>query len=92
MTAIDTVKKAKKLAEERFKAAPSFEIFDSVLKQLIYLLNVLEKKENDKTKLKKIIVGHYAVHEFEESDPEFSRCLKECQNIAISLSKGKPVH
>ncbi|MBU3069843.1 hypothetical protein KOI40_08420 [Aestuariicella sp. G3-2] len=73
------------LIEKRLKDITDFETYQSSLKQLHYLLSVLDGSEPDKSKLDKIIVGHFAVHEFEESDPELSKALKKCQNIAFKL-------
>ena len=90
MSSIDTINKAIQLTKERVSMAPDFAIFDSVLNQLNYLKAVIEGRV-DRSRLNKIIVGHYAVHEFEETDPEYSRALKDCQNIAVLLSQGKRI-
>jgi hypothetical protein len=49
---------------------------------------VLSGAEPDRSKLKTIIVGHYALKEFEESDPEFANALYAAQNIPTQMSKG----
>lgn len=85
MTKIETVKKANAILEKRIHKFPEFAIYRSVEKQLAYLLNVLNGQEKDLTKLDKIIVGLYAVREFEESDPELSDVLIDCQNIANEM-------
>ena len=68
------------------KNIPDFDIYKSILKQLHYLQMILNGSEPDRSKLEKIILGHFAVREFEESDLEFSEILKKCQNIAFKLS------
>jgi len=85
MNSDEVLREAILLVEKRFKDVPSFDIYQSILKQLHYLLSVVNGTETDKSKLDKIIVGHFAVREFEESDPELSKILKKCQNIAFKL-------
>lgn len=75
---------------ERISMAPDFAIFHSILNQLHYLAAVVANRE-DLSKLSKIVVGHYAVREFEETDPEYARALKDCQNIAYLLSQGRKI-
>ena len=88
MTAIETVEKALALAHVRLSAAPGFEIFASTVAQLEYLLSVLRGNEKDRSRLKNIIVGHFAVREFEESDPELAEALNAAQAIAFKAAKG----
>lgn len=47
---------------------------------------MVDGSESDRGKLDKIIIGHFAVREFEKSDPELSNILKKCQKIAFRLS------
>jgi hypothetical protein len=91
MTAIETVETALALANVRLNQAPEFEIFASTVAQLEYLLLVLRGDEKDRTRLKNIIVGHFAVRECEESDPELAEVLKSAQNIAFKVGKGLKV-
>lgn len=88
MTAVETVEKALALANIRLRAAPGFEIFSSVVAQLEYLLSVLRGNEKDRSRLKNIIVGHFAVREFEESDPDLAEALNAAQAIAFKAAKG----
>lgn len=85
MKSDEILREAISLVEKRLKDVPSFDIYQSTLKQLQYLLSVVDGTETDKSKLDKIIVGHFAVREFEESDVELSKILKKCQNIAFKL-------
>jgi hypothetical protein len=54
---------------------------------LIYLKELAEDKELDLSKLDKIVIGYYAAHEYEETDPEYSKALKTCQNIALMMKQ-----
>ncbi|WP_346839622.1 immunity protein Tsi6 family protein [Microbulbifer sp. SAOS-129_SWC] len=87
MDNIKIVNDAITLTESRLRDIPDFGIYKSVLRQLSYLLLVLEGGD-DNGMLDKVIVGHYAVHEFEESDPELASLLKKCQNIAFKLNQS----
>lgn len=86
MTPIEIVRKGISLTEKRLKDIPDFDIYQSIIKQLQYLLSIIDGSELDRSKLDKIIVGHFAVREFEESDPELAVILKKCQSIAFKLS------
>ncbi|MDN3409219.1 MULTISPECIES: immunity protein Tsi6 family protein [Pseudoalteromonas] len=83
---METIEEGISLTEKRLKNIPDFDIYKSILKQLHYLQMILNGSEPDRSKLEKIILGHFAVREFEESDLEFSEILKKCQNIAFKLS------
>jgi predicted nucleic acid-binding protein len=91
MTAIETVEKALTLAHARLSEAPGFQIFASTVTQLEYLLSVLRGDEKDRSRLKSIIVGHFAVREFAESDPELAEALNAAQSIAFQSAKGLKV-
>lgn len=91
MTATETIESALLLAKERLTEAPSFELFKSIVAQLEYLLAVLRGDEKDRSRLKQVIVGHFAVREFSESDPEFAKVLTASQFIAANVSKGLKV-
>jgi hypothetical protein len=91
MTAIGTVEKALALAHVRLNEAPEFQVFASTVAQLEYLLSVLRGEEKDRSHLKNIIVGHFAVREFSESDPDLADALSAAQNIAVRAAKGLKV-
>lgn len=84
---IKIVENALDLAHERRREMPTFEILSSIITQLEYLLSVL-KGAVDRARLKDIIVGLYAVWEFNETDPQFAQALMSAQNIATKMSKG----
>ncbi|QDH60181.1 immunity protein Tsi6 family protein [Pandoraea pnomenusa] len=92
MSAITIVNAALGLARERQNQAPDFDIYSSCVVQLEYLLSVLRTEAPiNRQKLGKIIVGHIAAREFEESDPEFSDALMRAQNIASAFARGLKV-
>jgi len=91
MTAQATIARALDLARQRLKDAPTFDIYQSIVSQLEYLESLQNGTETDRSKLKKIIVGHYGVREFEESDPEFADALTDAQAIASKMAKGLKV-
>lgn len=91
MNALMTVNGALNLARKRMAEFPSFSIYLSIVLQLEYVVAVLAGTEMDRGKLKHIIVGHYGAREFEESDPELSRVLKDVQLIVTKMAKGLKV-
>ncbi len=91
MTAVDTIESALEITRKRLIVALTFELFISAETQLTYLLSLLTRQESDRSRLKNIIVGHFAVREFEESDPELAAALLAAQNIASKMAKGLKV-
>jgi hypothetical protein len=91
MNSIETVEKALALAYVRSSEAPGFQMFTSIVAQLEYLLSVLRGEEKDCSRLKGIVVGHFAVREFGESDPELAEALNAAQSIAFKAAKGLKV-
>jgi Tsi6 len=91
MAAFQVVNQALSIAKSRLAATPDFDILKSLVAQLQYLSAVLNGKEADRSRLKTIIVGHYAVKEFEESDPELADALVAAQAVATKMAKGLKV-
>jgi hypothetical protein len=91
MDASATVEVALNLARRRLTEVPSFATYSSIVTQLEYLAAVLDGKEQDRAKLKDIMIGHYGAREFEESDPELARALKDAQLVATKMAKGLKV-
>ena len=91
MNAVEIVERALLLAEERLAASPGFRLFDSIVEQLKYLLAALRGGERDNAKLRQIIIGRYAVQEFEQSDPEFADALMIAQDVASKMAAGLKV-
>lgn len=90
MTAIEIVEQALALVRVRLQLAPTFEIFTSSESQLEYLQSVLQGNQ-DRSRLKDIIIGHFAIREFQESDPELAEALIAAQAIASKMAKGLKV-
>lgn len=92
MNAIDVVQSALVLARSRLSEAPNYPIYGSCVAQLEYLLSILDGSVMiDRPKLRTFTIGHYAVKEFEESDEELSRALKDSYLIASKLADGLKV-
>lgn len=92
MKSVARVEEALKVARDRSSEMPEYAIYASCVAQLEYLLATLKGNvPMDRPKIRSIMVGHYGVREFEESDPEFSEVLKEAQYIALQIGKGLKV-
>lgn len=92
MDAKNVVTDALSLAKNRLSKMPSFPIYISCVAQLEYLLSVLNGEiPIDRPKLRTIIIGHFGLREFEETDPEFSTALKDAQLIASKMADGLKV-
>lgn len=91
MNALNTVTNALALAKSRAEEVPSFAIYQSIIDQLEYLDAVLAGRESDRSRLREIVIGHYGAREFEESDPELARALKDAQLVASKMSRGLKV-
>lgn len=80
------------LAKVRLSEMPSFSIYVSCVAQLEYLLSVLNGEISvDRPKLRTIMLGHYGLREFEETDPELATALKDAQLIASRMADGLKV-
>jgi predicted transcriptional regulator len=90
-TASDVLDKAIEMTAERRRSAPSFLICQSIEAQLTYLKRLLDGQERDKARLKDIIIGVYAIREFEASDPEYAAILNQAQLIASRMTWGSEV-
>lgn len=86
------VAKALRLVQLRHKEMPTVDAYVSCIRQLEFLLATLRgETPMDRPKLRTIKVGHYAMHEFEETDPELARKLKDAQHIASQMGDGLKV-
>jgi GTP1/Obg family GTP-binding protein len=88
MNSVETVNKALEIARQRQRTATSFEMFSSIVAQLEYMERILSCEETDRSKMKEIIVGHYAARELEDSDPELANALFDVQAIASKMARG----
>lgn len=92
MDAKSVVSDALSLARIRLNEIPSFSIYISCVAQLEYLLSMLNGEiPVDRSKLRTIMIGHYGLREFEETDPEFATALKDAQLIASRMADGLKV-
>ncbi len=91
MNKFELISSAKKIISKRLNQSNEFDIYHSIDAQLNYLSDLIDNKISDRTKLKEINVGLYAIREFEESDPELSNILKKIQFITVQMSKGLKV-
>lgn len=83
---IGNIKKALDACKVRRAQFPDFTILQSIEQQLLYILALLEGTEINKSRLKEIILGVYAVREFMETDSDFAQLLVEANSIAKQLS------
>mgnify|MGYP000470490308 CR=1 FL=1 len=88
ITDIETLEQSLAIARARLLAVPTFNIYASSILQLEYLLAVLRGVETDRSRLKDIIVGQFAMREFEASDPELAEALFAASYIAHKTEKG----
>lgn len=88
MSPIETVNSALAIARQRLNEAPNMEMFASIVRQLEYVARVLNGEDSDRSKMKDIIVGHYAARELEGSDPKLAEALYGVQVIASKMAKG----
>lgn len=91
MNSLETVNSALEIARERLSAAPTVEMLRSIVTQLEYMTKVLSGEDSDRSKMKNVIVGHYAARELEGSDPDLAEALYRVQAIASKMAKGLKV-
>jgi hypothetical protein len=92
MNAKTVVAEALDLAKIRLNEMPSFPIYASCVAQLEYLLSVINGElPIDRQKLRTIIIGHYGLREFDDTDPVFAKVLKDAQLIASNMADGLKV-
>ncbi|WP_431355036.1 immunity protein Tsi6 family protein [Enterovibrio norvegicus] len=82
---------AKQIISERLKIAPDFTIYQSIQAQLDYILSIVNGSSTDRSRLKDINLGIYAVREFEDTDPDLSRSLKEVNFIVYKMTGGSNI-
>ena len=82
---------ARSLTNERLRLAPTFQIFQSVCVQVEYVYSVATGMNADRSRLRNVMLGLYAIREFDDSDPELSVALKDVQFVADQMAKGLKV-
>lgn len=88
---LDRLREVQAIAESRRRAAPDYEVYESICRQLDYLSAVASGQEHDRLRLREIVVGVYAIREFEDSDPELAVALKDAQFITDRMARGLKV-
>ncbi|MDO6811254.1 immunity protein Tsi6 family protein [Zobellia galactanivorans] len=88
LKAIETVEKAIQMSEELFKLNSEWEPIVSTRIQLKYILTALKNK-GERTKLKDLTIGVYAVREFETEYEDFANLIYEVVEISTLMKKGK---
>lgn len=64
---------------------PNFTMLHSIKKQITYVGSIANGSEQDKSKLKDLTLGIYAVREFLDTDREFAELLVNVNDIASRL-------
>ncbi|MCE4054859.1 immunity protein Tsi6 family protein [Pseudomonas sp. Au-Pse12] len=91
MKPIDYIDRALALVAKRAQALPGYEVFESLEQQLKYVRAVLLDRSLDRSGLHRISIGSIAVKEFDETDPELARALKEAHYVAVQTGRGLKV-
>lgn len=98
MTIFGYVGKALILAKKRYAEVKNqdphsslLQMYDSIVQQLLFLLDLIEGKEKDKAKLWEMTFGMYAVKEFDNSDELFFERLSDAWFIVDQIRRGLKV-
>ncbi|HCE5853857.1 immunity protein Tsi6 family protein [Pseudomonas aeruginosa] len=91
MSPVNYVERALALVAERLARHPQCGMLLSVEKQLLYLKAVLLDRSLDRSALHRLSFGSIAVKEFDETDPELSRALKDAYYVGIRTGRGLKV-
>lgn len=91
MKPIDYIDRALTLVAQRAANHPGYEVFLSLDKQLQYVRAVLLDRSLDRSMLHQISIGSIAVKEFDETDPELARALKDAHYVAVQTGRGLKV-
>jgi hypothetical protein len=91
MKPIDYIDHALALVAKRALVLPGYEVFDLLQKQLQYVRAILLDRSLDRSGLHQISIGAIAVKEFDETDPELARALKDAHYVAVQTGRGLKV-
>lgn len=89
--ALLTAQKTYKQVNDGNPASPLLQMYDSIVKQLIFLKGIITGQEKDKSKLWKMTFGMYAAKEFESSDEIFFERLTDAWFIVDQIRRGLKV-
>jgi hypothetical protein len=90
----EVVKKALELCNVRIKSNSRVALpwmLDSIRAQLEWLVSFFEGRNNEREKLRKLVFGHYAARELDESDTEFISALAKAHYVASRTAAGLKV-
>ncbi|WP_454709144.1 immunity protein Tsi6 family protein [Delftia acidovorans] len=88
MTPLEYIDRALALVAQRALALPGHDIFQHLAQQLQYVRAVLLDRGLDRSRLHQITIGSVAVKEFDETDPELARVLKDAHHVAVQTGRG----
>ena len=88
-TPIDTLKKALVECQKKIGEMPDFDPLISIEKQLKYLIEIVEDSNLDRNRVSEIIIGIYAVREFESRDMEFAELLYDVDEVVDLIKANK---
>jgi hypothetical protein len=85
---LDVLTRAKQKCADLLAQTPDSFPLQSILEQLSYVESALGDRNADRSKLKDVNVGLYAVREFEARSPPFAELLYEVEDIVEQMKKG----
>ncbi|MDU9396961.1 immunity protein Tsi6 family protein [Pseudomonas sp. zfem003] len=88
MSVLEPLDHALVLVRERKQRLPGFAPYAQAEAELVYLRRAVQDPTLDRTPLHQGSLGALAVKEFEETDPELARALKDAHWIAAQLARG----
>lgn len=88
MTPLEYIDRALALVAQRALALPGHDVFQHLTQQLQYVRAVLLDRGLDRSRLHQITIGSVAVKEFDETDPELARALKDAHHVAVQTGRG----
>ena len=88
MTPLEYIDRALALVAQRALALPGHDVFQHLTQQLQYVRAVLLDRGLDRSRLHQITIGSMAVKEFDETDPELARALKDAHHVAMQTGRG----
>lgn len=92
MTPLEYIDRALALVAQRALALPGHDVFQHLTQQLQYVRAVLLDRGLDRgldrSRLHEITIGSVAVKEFDETDPELARALKDAHHVAVQTGRG----
>ena len=91
MTPLGYVEHALEVLAERRRRFLQFDLFENLHEQLLYLRSRLLDPHLERAALHRISLGASAVKEFEETDPELARALKDAHYVAVRTASGLKV-